>query len=143
MSRSFGDSFSLRQRSVLLLLMGVFVAITGCEKNPVTTWSAEAKSPDGNWAASARSEQWGGPGNAFDATTVLLKQEGGERPPVEILMFEHDFALIDLKMTWISSTHLNVEYGSQAKLDFQAVKTFGKIEITTREMQNGATDVSR
>jgi hypothetical protein len=91
----------------------------------------------------ARSEQWSGPGNNFDATSVYLKQAHGSQPPVEILTFEHDSERMDLKMTWTSSTHLDVAYGGNAKVDFQVVKAFGEIEITLRNLSDGAESFSR
>jgi hypothetical protein len=143
MMKPVTDNFCTRHRALLLLLIGVCVFAGGCEHNPVTTWSAEAKSPDGKWVAMVRSEQWSGPGNAFDATTVSLNQAGGTKPPVEIMEFEHNSARMDLKMTWMSSTHLDIEYGSNAQVDFQAVKAFGEIEITVRDLSNGATSPLR
>jgi hypothetical protein len=128
--RAGGSAFSL-------VLIGLSLFEVGCGKNPITTWSAEAKSPDGNWLAMARSQQWSGPGNAYDATTVTLKQAGGTQPPIEILEFEQNRTRMDLNMTWISPTHLNVEYGSDVRVLFQAVRAFGEIEITTQKYAAG------
>ena len=143
MVNPFTDNFHARRKALSLFLICICIFVGGCERNPVTTWSAEAKSPDGKWVAMARSEQWSGPGNNFDATTVSLNQAGGTIPPVEILMFDHNSAHMDLKMTWMSSTHLDVEYGSNAQINFQAVKAFGQIEITARPLSNVTTSSSQ
>jgi hypothetical protein len=137
------DSSHKCRAAILIVLYSAFALVVGCDKNPQNTWSAEEKSSDGNWVAMARSEQWSGPGNNYDATTVSLKQTNGVQPPIEILNFVHDYAHMDLKMTWISPTHLDVEYGSHAKVNFQAIKAFGSIVITTRDVSDEATSPPR
>lgn len=91
--------------SLRLCILGV-----GCQ-NAATTWSAEARSPDGRWLATARTQQWGGPGTAYDATTVYLKQVKASRAPTEVLVFSHEYATMNLKMEWQAPTHLDVTYG--------------------------------
>ena len=124
--------------SVIIVAIGVFLA--GCRDNPTTTWTSEARSPDGLWLATARSQQWSGPGNAYDATTVYLKWVRGSQPAVEILGFSHQYATMNLKMEWLTPTHLNVMYGESGKpgdhvsVDFQAIKCAG-IEISAQHLQ--------
>jgi hypothetical protein len=113
----------------LIIIIVACVLLSGC--GPTKTWSADARSPDGYWLAVARSEQWSGPGNAYDATTVYLQSLKGSQPPTKILGFSHQYATMNLKMDWTSPTHLHVIYGESAKpgdhvnLDFQVVKCAG------------------
>jgi hypothetical protein len=96
------------------------------------------------WIASARSQQWSGPGNAYDATTVYLKWIKGSRPPTEVLEFSHQYATMNLEMEWVTPTHLNVTYGPSARpgdqvsLDFQVVK-IGGIDISVRQLSSDMT----
>jgi hypothetical protein len=124
------------------ITVAVCILLCGCD--PATTWSAEARSPDGLWIASARSQQWSGPGNAYDATTVYLKWIKGSRPPTEVLEFSHQYATMNLEMEWVTPTHLNVTYGPSARpgdqvsLDFQVVK-IGGIDISVRQLSSDMT----
>jgi hypothetical protein len=126
----------------------IVVCFFGACQDVATTWSAEARSPDGLWLATARSQQWGGPGTAYDATTVYLKWIKGSQPPTEVLEFSHQYATMDLKMKWITPKHLEVTYGPSAKpgdhvsLDFQAVKC-GGVDISVRDLSSGATNPSQ
>jgi len=129
-----------------LIIVGV--CLLGACQDVATTWSAEARSPDGLWLATARSQQWGGPGTAYDATTVYLKWIRGAQPPTQVLGFSHQYATMDLRMKWITPTHLEVTYGPSAKpgdhvsLDFQAVKC-GGVDISVRDLSSGATAPSQ
>jgi hypothetical protein len=122
----------------LLLAACICVLGTGC-RDAATTWSSRARSPDGRWIAVARSQQWGGPGTAYDATTVYLKRGStgrgalagflaGHPNPIEVLEFSHQYATMSLKMRWVTPTHLEVAYGPSGRpddyvsLDFQAVR---------------------
>lgn len=113
----------------------VCVLLCGCGSNPVTTWSAQFRSPDGGWDALARSENWAGPGNNYVATTVSIKQVNTAQEPVQVLVFDRDFDSMNLKMEWLTSTHFRVVYGEKDPRDhitvlFQAVRCFGSIEIS-------------
>ncbi len=80
------------RKSVLFWVLAACALMCGCPeacKEGGTTWTAEARSPDGLWLATARSQQWGGPGTAYDATTVYLKWVRGSQPPIQILGFSH------------------------------------------------------
>jgi hypothetical protein len=134
-------------RAISVVVIGVCVLLCGCRNNPTTTWSAEARSPDGQWLATARSQRWGGPGNAYAATTVDLKWIKGSQPPTQVLVFSHQYATMNLKMEWVTPTHLEVTYGASAEpgdrvsLDFQAVKMSG-VDISVRELSRGTPDTT-
>jgi hypothetical protein len=112
------------------------VLVSGCRDEGTTIWSKEVRSPDGSWLATAATKQWSGPGNAYVATSVYLKEKGSAQPPVEVLGFSNDSAypsgVTNVTMDWVTPTHLNVTYGSHATLDFQAIKCSG-IDISVRD----------
>jgi hypothetical protein len=136
---------NMRTGFALLAIPVVCILSNSCQ-NPVTTWSAEARSPDGYWLATARSQQWSGPGNAYDATSVYLKRTNASEDPIEILGFSHQYATMNLKMEWVTPRHLEVTYGAsinpgdQVDLYFQAVKCAG-IEISVRELSRETTNI--
>jgi hypothetical protein len=119
-----------------VLAFGVCILVAGC-RDIATTWSAEARSPDGHWVATARTQQWGGPGTAYDATSVFLKQ--GSQPPTQILGFSHQYATMNLKMTWVTPAHLEVTYGPSERpgdhvsVDLQVVRIAG-VDISLRKL---------
>jgi hypothetical protein len=128
------------RKAVSFITIAVCVSLCSC--GPTTTWSAEARSPDGHYLAVARSEQWSGPGNAYDATTVYLQWL--KEPPTEVLGFSHQYATMNLKMDWVTPTHLHVTYGESANpgdhvtLDFQVVKCAG-LDISVEHLSSDAT----
>ncbi len=130
--------------AMLRLVLLVCVAMSGCREAPTTTWSAQSRSPDGKWLAIARSEQGGGLGGAYDVTTVSLKSVNGPQPPAQVLLFSHEYPTMNLKMEWVTQTHLHVTYGPSARpgdhadLNFQAVKCAG-VDISVRAFSGGAT----
>jgi hypothetical protein len=136
--KSLQPTHSVTCRVFLLLLLEVCLLSAGCQ-NAAITWSAEARSPDGQWLASARSQQWGGPGTAYDATSVDLKPVDGSQPATQVLLFSHQYATMNLKMVWLNPKHLDVTYGpsdrpgDHVKLDFQVAKHSG-IEISVRDL---------
>ena len=128
------------RKIISIFLVAAFVLLCGC--GPTTTWTAEAQSPDGHWLATARSEQSGGPGNAYDATVVYLKWLKGSQPPTQVLLFSHQYATMKLKMEWVTPTHLNVKYGERGpgdhvNLDFQVIKCAG-IDISVQHVSDEA-----
>jgi hypothetical protein len=137
-SNTCGRSVSLG--IVLLTFLVLCILEAGCH-DVATTWLAEARSPDQQWLATARTQQWGGPGTAYDATTVYLKEVKASQAPTRILVFSHQYATMNLKMAWITPTHLSVSYGPSAKpgdrvsLDFEVVKMNG-IDISVRELSS-------
>ncbi len=130
-------------KAISLVILGACLLAVGC--GPATTWKEEVRSPDGLWLATARSQQWSGPGNAYDAETVDLKWIKGSQPRTEILGFSHQYATMNLKMKWLTPTHLEVMYGPSARpgdqvsLDFQVIKIAG-IDISVRDLSSQATD---
>jgi hypothetical protein len=112
-----------------VLAFGVCILVAGCRDI--------ARSPDGHWVATARTQQWGGPGTAYDATSVFLKQ--GSQPPTQILGFSHQYATMNLKMTWVTPAHLEVTYGPSERpgdhvsVDLQVVRIAG-VDISLRKL---------
>lgn len=125
---------------VTLSIFAICLLGTGC-RDVSTTWLAEAWSPDGSWAAIARSHQWGGSGTAYHATTVYLKSVKTSQLPTQVLVFSHQYATMNLKMAWSTPTHLEVIYGPSANpgdhvsLDFQ-VPNFQGVEISVRNLSS-------
>ena len=119
--------------SVLATLM---LLALGC-RDWATTWSARVPSPDTSWVASAESIQNGGPGTAYDHTSVSLSQPG--QKPVEVLLFNHQYATMNLQMRWLTPTNLQVDYGPSLRpgdtvtVHFQAVKV-GRVTISLRRL---------
>jgi hypothetical protein len=130
------------RKAISLITIAVCGLLCGC--GPTTTWSAEARSPNGYWLAVARSEQWSGPGNAYDATTVYLQWLKGSQPPTQVLGFSHQHATMNLKMECVTPTHLHVKYGESASpgdhvtLDFQVVKCAG-MDISVEHLGGDTT----
>lgn len=130
----------------LLLLVEVCSLSVACQDVAIT-WSAEAKSPDGQWLASARSQQWGGPGTAYDATTVYLKPIDDSQSATQVLVFSHQYPTMKLKMVWLNPKHLDVTYGpsdregDQIKLDFRLAQYSG-IEISVQDLSTHAGRVA-
>ena len=128
----------------MLLCVGVAV---GCRKGGVETiWTAEAKSPDGQWLAKAQTDQRSGFGTDGAVTAVYLQPSNGARSPVLILGFSHNqharASLIDLKMKWVDGKHLEVSYKEHPDLDFQAIKYAG-ITISVRDFSDGGMSAPR
>jgi hypothetical protein len=129
------------RRIPLLLTMLVMLSVGGCRKGVETIWRAEARSPNGQWLASAQTDQRSGFGTDGAITTLYLTPTNGSRSAVQVLSFsqnEHaQTSLIDLKMQWRDSTHLDVSYRDNPTLDFQAVRYAG-IEISIRDLSSGS-----
>lgn len=133
--------------AVICLLAISACAVFGCREG-VTTWSAEARSPDGHWIASALSKQYGGPGTAGLYTNVYLKRTDVRQAPIEVLGFSvgelaSQSGTLNLTMKWESPSHLDVAYnGRAATLYFQAVKCAG-IDIFARDVSNEMSNQPR
>jgi hypothetical protein len=134
----------IRKVSWLLALM-VFVMGIGCGTGD-TIWSAEARSPDGRWLASAQTVQTGGFGTGITTTDVSLKWINGSDGPQSILVFVHDSKsvpdTIHLSMNWVTPSHLEVTYDGHARVDFQVVKC-GDVEISLRDISKAPTNPSQ
>jgi hypothetical protein len=126
-----------------LIIVGLCVLLSACRDNPTTTRSSEARSPDGRWVASARTDQYSGPGNAGLYTTVELRRTSGQKSPMEILLLDQqETGEITLKMNWLTTSHLEIAYTEHPSLDFQAVKCAG-IDISVRDLPSEAVSTSK
>jgi hypothetical protein len=114
------------------LALGICLFVAGC-KTTKTTWSAEARSPDGKYVARGRTDVQGGFGTDGLQTTVDLNWTTGSQSATNILTlpdgpYESERTSV-LKMRWLTPTHLELTYtGSQTPL-FQAVRSDG-VDIT-------------
>jgi hypothetical protein len=70
-------------------------------------------------------------------TIVSLKRAKISEAPTEILLFAHDqnaqFNTINLKMNWLSPSHLEVTFNNYPTIDFQAIKCAG-IDISVQDL---------
>jgi len=144
------DTSSLSSvRMVLpLLIIGVCFLGMGC-RDVAIIWTAEAPSPDGQWLASARTEQHGGPGTAGVETIVYLKKISASKPPEAVLSFFHDpylasqsGATINLTIKWATPTHLEVTYNGYAQPSLQIVK-YGGVDVSVRDLSAGAASTPK
>lgn len=126
--------------AILLVIIGVCALGTGCQEHQ-TIWSAEARSPDGYWLASGSTVQHFGPGNAGVYTSVYLKRTNDSEAPREVLGFSFESAypsgVSNVKMNWVTPSHLDVTYNGHAELYFQVVKYAGVV-ISVRNLSNEA-----
>ena len=129
---------TLRHAAALALVVVMCAWQFGCQRDVQTIWSAEARSPDGHWLATAQTIQHFGPGAAGVETRVYLKFVSNT--PTMILGFFHDprdvSHTIDLLMKWVSPSHLEVTYNGRADLDFQVVKC-GGVDVSVRVVSHG------
>jgi hypothetical protein len=116
------------------------VLVAGC-RDAATIWSTESKSPDGRWVASAHTDQNGGPGAAGILSTVTLRQVKGRQDKIEVLQLSQDATSVDLKLSWLTPSHLEITYKQPASIDFQAIKC-GGIDITVRDLSSPASSTS-
>lgn len=131
---------------VLLLIVGACILASSCSNDAATIWSAKALSPDGHWVAIANTNQQSGPGTDSISTVVSLKRINDSRPPTQILFFSHNEEsnahTINMRMHWLTSSHLNVTYNGHATLDFQAVKCAG-VDISVQNLSSEMTRPQR
>jgi hypothetical protein len=130
------------RNATALFVIACTVSLFGCRDAGKTIWSAEIRSPDGRWLATANTKQWSGPGTAYAATNVYLKLIDSSQPATEILALNESAYPVgetSVHMEWLTPKHLKVTYGSRATVDFQAVKCAG-IDISA---VGPSTDVSR
>lgn len=150
-------------KAILLVIIGVCVAASGCRPptiDSLTIWKAEVQSPDGLLIASVRTIQNGGFGSARIDTVVYLAQSFRSQDPVEVLGFDcpgpaprpyvldnaNPGGTIDLKMKWLTPSHLQVTYDGHAApssrkpdLYFQAVRAFG-VNISVQDLSSELTN---
>ena len=68
-----------------------------------------------------------------------LERVNASQAPKQVLLFSHQHATMNLKLEWVTPTHLHVTYGpsarpgDEARLDFQVVKMSG-IDISVQEV---------
>jgi hypothetical protein len=122
----------------------ICVLVSGC-RDVATIWSAQSRSPDGQWLAKAQTDQYGGPGTAGVQTNVSLERTSDSDHPADILSFSNETAyplgITNVEMRWLTPSHLEVGYKGHASLDFQVVK-FGGIEISVRDLSGDTTKSS-
>ena len=123
-------------RAVVVSLIIVACALAYRCTGGTTIWSAESKSPDGLYVASARTDQWAGPGTAYVSTSVYLKQSNSSQPPVEVLALSDDSAypagITSVEMSWLTPSHLDIKYKGHATIDFQAA-IFQRVVISVQD----------
>ena len=110
-------SRSVLRKRMFVLAVSLCALLSGCS-NVATIWSTEVRSPDGRWLAMALTEQ-----------------------PIEVLLFTQDAKSIDLKMNWLTPSHLEVTYRQPAVIDFQAIKC-GGVDISVRDISSGAVSMA-
>ena len=134
-----------RRKALWFLVLAVFAMGMGCGAGE-TIWSAEARSPDGHWLATAQTVQTGGFGTGVTTTDVNLKWIKGSDRPETILVFVHDPRsvpdTIHLSMNWVTPSHLEVTYDGHPRMNFQVVK-YGDVEISLRDLSNTTTNTSQ
>lgn len=140
-----------RHRWMLLPWVVTAFPLAACAKlvhyNP-TVWKMRLPSPDGQWIATAETDQYGGFGTAYIATFVTLQRKGTPGHAEVIDSFDcngpvpHTYVLdnvanrggtIDLQIRWVTPTHLLITYRSNPSIVLQVVK-FSGIDITTRHL---------
>jgi hypothetical protein len=112
---------------------------TACSQRPPIVWSAEARSPDGQWVATARSDQFSGPGNAAIVSGVYLRHADGSGSEQPVLHFLDELPPekggIKMRVIWVAPTHLEVTFDRTPKLNLLVAK-FSGIDISVRDPQN-------
>jgi hypothetical protein len=133
---------------VLLLAATTCLAAAACvKKQDLVVWKTEQPSPDGQWIASADTIQNGGFGSASVDTVVYLTRRADLKHTQEVLVFHcqdpvpHPYTLdnvanqggtINLRMSWVTPSHLQVTYSRHPDLQFQVARYAG-IEITAQD----------
>jgi hypothetical protein len=126
-------------RWLLMLSLAACVLGLAC-RDAKTVWSTESRSPDGRWIAAAHTDQYGGPGAAGIISTVYLRQVVGRQDKIEVLQLSQDALSVDLKLSWLTPSHLDITYRQPASVDFQAIKC-GGVEISVRDLSTGSADL--
>lgn len=124
-------SSSAALKLILPAVLATLLLLTGCKAAP--TWSTESRSPDGRMVAKAEAFTNGGfaaPGPS--STFVYLNQTKGSQKPMLIFAFsEGSPGSMQVKMNWLSPSHLEVMYEGQRTIDFQAIRCAG-VDISVR-----------
>ena len=118
-----------------VLFFGLCLAMSSC-KDSEQIWSAEAKSPDNNFVATAQTLQPGGWGTGSPAQTIVaLNWTTGSQKPTVIFTFvgkPEDAGSMNVGMNWLTPTHLELTYRGHPIIEFQAVKCY-RVDISIRE----------
>jgi hypothetical protein len=137
-------SFPLFRKAASFLIFGICIVVSGC-KSSEKIWSAEARSPDGNMLASARTDARSGFGTGYIGTVVYLNWTKGSQPPMAILRLSDDFEIpseeISVEMKWLTPTHLELTYRGHRTLVLQAAKCEG-VDISVRDLSTSTTNSS-
>jgi hypothetical protein len=123
------------RRVTSVLIVGACISTAGCHRCD-TTWSAEARSPDGKVVATARTIACSGFGTGVIDTSVSLDWTGDSRPAQEVVGFSDEYEAPEktmVGMKWITPTHLEVTYRGPRDLTFQAIK-WASIDISLRDL---------
>ena len=121
-------------------------SLVGCRYDP-TVWKEDFRAPDGAWIAEARTDQWGGFGSAYVATTVslirgdgtynkgkafdILSYPGGGQIPKTYIL-SADNADRDLHLKWLTPTHLEITHLPPMEEPTLEVIRFGNVDVTLR-----------
>jgi hypothetical protein len=139
-----GGSYSTF-KIILLLAFGASAFVSSC-KGSETIWSAESRSPDGKIIASARAIGANGFGTGGGIHTfAYLNWTTDSQPPTLILdLVDNTNAPADtsVELKWLTPTHLEVTYGGNRNVGFQAVKWAG-VDISVRGMTSAASNTSQ
>src|SRR6266705_3178547 len=131
MRKLISQSFFSQFRLMFVLIVTICFWLSACKAAP--TWSTESRSPDGRMVANAEAFSNSGfaapgPSTAF----VYLKQTTGSQKAVLIFAFsEGPPNGMQVKINWLSPTHLELTYEGQRTIDFQAVRYDG-VDISVR-----------
>lgn len=123
------------RRVTSVLIVGACISTADCHRCD-TTWSAEARSPDGKVVATARTIACSGFGTGVIDTSVSLDWTGDSRPAQEVVGFSDEYEAPEktmVGMKWITPTHLEVTYRGPRDLTFQAIK-WASIDISLRDL---------
>jgi len=129
------------RKMLWLIIVSLCALVPGC-KDAATIWSTKSSSPDGRWVAAAHTDQYGGPGTAGILSTVTLRQVKGRQDKIEVLQLSQDATSVDLKLNWLTPSHLEITYKQPASVDFQAIKC-GGIDISVRDLSASTTSASQ
>jgi hypothetical protein len=136
-------------------LVPLILGLAGCtNKDDHAVWKESLPSPDLAWVATATTIQNGGFGSGAISTMVYLSRARSANATTEVLGFSCDGPIprpyvldnvanrggsIDLKMKWVTPTHLDVTFGGHPDIYFQAVK-FAGIDTSVHDMSKETTN---
>jgi hypothetical protein len=128
-----------------LIAFAAASSLVACRYDP-TVWKEDFRAPDGAWVAKARTDQWGGFGSAYVATTVsLVRVDGtynrgkafdilsypGGGPIPKTYVLSDDNADRDLQLKWLTPTHLEITHLSPVEPTLEVIR-FGNVDVTFR-----------